>query len=270
MNGSTLYDMTLNATQVLRHYLMKAVEVAPVVLGAIALLVLFGLVGRYAGAWVGKALQRAGAEHHLIRILERTVRYAFISLGIVTFLGTIGVDLTALVATVGLAGFAISFAFQDIIGNFLAGVMVMIQRPFKLGDMVSVAGLEGVVEDIRIRDTVLRLPDGRVSVVPNRNILNGTIVNLTANPIQRLEVEVTVDSNDFPKARELCMSLLRQVQGVRSEPAPTVLITKMSGSTTTLLVRCWADMRERELLAVRSDVLEAIRKGLAEAGIAIK
>lgn len=159
--NSALLDMAFTASNVLRLYLLRIMEAMPTVLGAVALLLVFWFGGRYAAGWIGRAIARMGAEPHVVRLLERMVWYGFIGLGLVTALGTIGVDLTALVATLGVIGFAISFAFQDIFGNFLAGTLLMLQRPFKIGDLVAVAGAEGIVEDIRIRDTVIRLEDGR-------------------------------------------------------------------------------------------------------------
>ncbi|HLT59540.1 MAG: mechanosensitive ion channel family protein [Limnochordales bacterium] len=265
--NNTLYDMALNASDVLQVYLVRIVDALPMVLGALLLLLLFWLVGRWAAAWAGRAVARTGAERHVVRLLERAVGYGFILLGIVTALGTVGVDLTALVATLGVAGFAISFAFQDIFGNFLAGVLIMLQRPFKLGDRVAVAGAEGVIEDIRIRDTLVRVDDGRLIVVPNKNILNGTITNFTANKVHRVEAEVTLSGKSLDELRQACLDVVHGVPAVAKEPPPEVLAGKVAGGTVTVYVRCWVDTQGRTQADARAEVVEALHKGLPEASV---
>ncbi|HEY8497167.1 MAG TPA: mechanosensitive ion channel family protein [Limnochordales bacterium] len=266
--NSALLDMAFTASNVLRLYLLRIMEAMPTVLGAVALLLVFWFGGRYAAGWIGRAIARMGAEPHVVRLLERMVWYGFIGLGLVTALGTIGVDLTALVATLGVIGFAISFAFQDIFGNFLAGILLMLQRPFKIGDLVAVAGAEGIVEDIRIRDTVIRLEDGRVVIVPNKNILGGTIVNYTANPVLRVEVEVTSSNGaTLDELRAQCVEVVAGVQEVAAKPAPAVLAGSVSGSTVSLIVRCWVDTSRRDFSGVRAAVVEALHKALPNATV---
>lgn len=267
--NNTLYDMALNASDVLQVYLVRIVDALPMVLGALLLLLLFWLVGRWAAAWAGRAVARTGAERHVVRLLERAVGYGFILLGIVTALGTVGVDLTALVATLGVAGFAISFAFQDIFGNFLAGVLIMLQRPFKLGDRVAVAGAEGVIEDIRIRDTLVRVDDGRLIVVPNKNILNGTITNYTAEPVLRVEIEVTSSKGEsLDELREKCLRSVANINGVAKDPAPQVLAGKVAGGVVTAVVSCWVDTRVGDFKAVTASIVEALHKALPGANVA--
>ncbi len=266
--NSTLYEMALTASNILRVYLVRIMDAAPVVLGALALLLVFWVGGKYAARLAGRAITRTGAEVHVVRILERTIWYVFIGLGLVTSLGTVGADLTALVATLGVAGFAVSFAFQDIFGNFLAGIMLMLQHPFKIGDLVAVAGAEGVVEDIRIRDTVLRMDDGRLIVVPNKNILNGTIINFTATPVHRIEVEVTSSNGEtLDELREKCLRLVATAGGVAADPKPAVLASKQAGNVVTVTVCCWVDIRGRSRAEVRSNVVEALLRGLPGATI---
>lgn len=266
--NSTLLDMALTASNVLRLYLLRIMEAMPVVIGALVLLLAFWIGGRYAARWAANAISRTGAEPHVVRLLERITWYAFIGLGIVTALGTIGADLTALVATLGVTGFAISFAFQDIFGNFLAGILIMLQRPFKIGDLVAVAGAEGVVKDIRIRDTLILTEDGRLIVVPNKNILNGTIINFTATPVHRIEVEVTSSNGEtLDELREKCLRLVATAGGVAADPKPAVLASKQAGNVVTVTVCCWVDIRGRSRAEVRSNVVEALLRGLPGATI---
>jgi len=269
--NSTLLDMALTASNVLRLYLLRIMAAMPRGIGALVLLLPFGLGGWYAARWAANAISRTGAEPHVVRLLERITWYAFIGLGIVTALGTIGADLTALVATLGVTGFAISFAFQDIFGNFLAGILIMLQRPFKIGDLVAVAGAEGVVKDIRIRDTLILTEDGRLIVVPNKNILNGTITNYTTEPIHRIEVEVvSSDGQTLDELREKCVALVSSVEGVAAEPAPQVLAGKVAGGVVTVVLRVWMDVRGRNQTAVKASVVEALHRGLPKANITPK
>lgn len=264
-------DPTLEGIQgIIEFYWLKFLEGLPVALSAGGIILVFWILARYATKWLIRALERTNVDDHFQRVASRFTRYTILGMGFVTALGTVGVQLSALVTTLGVVGFAVSFAFQDIIGNFLAGLLIMFQRPFKLGDAINSAGVDGIVEDIRIRDTVLKTFDGKRVVMPNRSILNDSILNYSANTVRRFDVAVGISySDDIGKAIQVCHGLLPEIEGVVDDPEPMVIATSFGDSSINLEVRFWADTTVRSFLLMRSDVVQAIKRRFDEEGITI-
>jgi small-conductance mechanosensitive channel len=143
--------------------------------GAIAALILFWIVAKIAELLVARVSIRMPHNTGLLQLLGRTLKIAVITLGAATALGTIGVNVSALVAGLGLTGFALGFAFRDVLSNLLAGVLLLLFRPFGIDDEISVTGLEGRVVNIDLRYTVLRQSDKRV-LIPNSNLFTNPIL----------------------------------------------------------------------------------------------
>ncbi len=222
---------------ILEFYWLKFLEGLPSALSAGAIILVFWLLARTVAKWVVRALERTKIDSHFQRVAGRFTHYTVLGIGCVTALGTVGVHLTALVTTLGVVSFAVSFAFQDIIGNFLAGVVIMFQRPFKLGDAINVSGVIGSVEDIRIRDTVLKTFDGKRVILPNRTILNDAITNFSTHQHRRFDVAVGISySDDIGKALEVCRKLLNDIEGIPQDPEPMVMASAFGESSINLTV----------------------------------
>jgi small-conductance mechanosensitive channel len=144
-------------------------------LAGVAILVGAWLAGRLVGRLLGGLAHRRGVDPDLLTFLTRTARLALMSFAIVTAVGTVGVDVKALVAGLGLTGFALGFAFKDIISNLLAGVLILLYRPFTRGQEIEVAGVSGTVAEIDLRYTTLLREDGSRVLVPNANLFTNNI-----------------------------------------------------------------------------------------------
>ena len=176
----------------------------------------------------------------------------------------------ALVASMGLVSVGLGFALKDVIENFLAGITIILQRPFVIGDTVRFGDVEGVVEDVRVRDTVIRMFDGREVFVPNRSLFSGVVINATVNRRRRLDFQVGIPFDADPeRAARSAAEALGDVEGALAEPAPLVVVEGMAESAVRLRAYFWVDPERVSILEVRSSAIAAVKRALGEAGIEI-
>lgn len=179
-------------------------------------------------------------------------------------------NLATMVAGLGLLGVAAGFAFQDILSNLLAGVLLIFRQPFVSGDQIEVDGHRGTVEGITIRETRLRTFGGRLIIIPNADVYTNAIEVQTAAPQIRSDVTVGVAyGSDLGESRRLALETLGRIEGVASDPAPQAFYTEFGGSAIDLDLRYWTDPHQAEIRAVRDRVIEAIHDAFEDAGIEI-
>jgi len=175
-----------------------------------------------------------------------------------------GVDVTSLLAGLGILGFTIGFALQDIARNFIAGLLILLRQPFSVGDAVEVAGHAGTVMEITMRDTVIRTWDGIMEIIPNLDVYSNPIVNYSELPLRRRTVTIGLGyGEDIDRARHLILSTIRATEGVLDEPAPELLTEEFGDTTLNMAARFWVNQDTHNLFGVHSDVVDAINN-LAE------
>lgn len=161
-------------------------ELLGVVPALVTALVVFGIF--YLIAWAGMrfinySAPRFKADASVVLLLSRLFFYGLLILGIITALGTAGLNVNALIAGLGLTGFALGFALKDVLSNLLSGIMLLVYRPFRIGDQITMGIYEGTIKAIRMRDTVVRSYDGRNIIIPNTKLITEVVVNNTANDL---------------------------------------------------------------------------------------
>jgi small conductance mechanosensitive channel len=172
------------------------------------------------------------------------------------------------VASLGLVSVGIGFALKDIIENFLAGVILILQRPFIVGDVVCIGDVEGTVEDVRVRDTVIRKFDGRQVFVPNAGIFTKAVTNNNRNRKRRLDFEVNIGfSDDTTAAIQRASQALGGVEGVLADPSPLVVVKGFAEAAVQLKAYFWIDPVDTNLLEAKSAGIAAVKAALAELGI---
>ena len=235
---------------------------------AILFLVLTVLVARAVRRGVGRALRRTSTEAHVELLVAKLAYFAVATIGVVIALSLGGVNLGVLVGSLGLATVALGFALQDIVSNLAAGVVLLLEHPFTRGDYIAVNGTEGTVEDIRVRATQLRSPDGQRVLVPNKLLFTNVLTNASATMRRRVEVVLELPyGEDAAKARELLLAAVRGVEGVVEDPAPRLLTEDLGENALRLRLWCWVDPRAADPVRVRSAVLEAAEAALREASL---
>jgi small conductance mechanosensitive channel len=240
----------------------------PGLLGGLAVFVVTWMVGRAVYAAVRRVLARTSTQGHVDVVVARLARGTVLAVGTVVALAVLGVDVGSLVTSLGLVGLTLGFALRDVLSNSVAGVMLLMQRPFRIGDTIVVAGTEGVVTDVRVRDTVLRTPDGRVAFVPNITVFNGVVVNLSAETTRRLEIAVwTPADGDLEAARLVVLEAVTSTPGVLEEPAPEALVASVGPERARIVARGWVETSSAPLGETRSAALARARALLGSAGI---
>ena len=173
-----------------------------------------------------------------------------------------------LVSVLGLGGVAIGFAFKDIFQNLLAGILILIRQPFRVGDEISVGAFLGWVEAIETRATFIRTYDGKRVIIPNGSIYTDTVTVITAYNLLRSEYDIGIGyGDDVPRARDIALRVLREVEGVLAEPAPDVLLWDLSASSKNLRLYWWTRPDRPTVVRTRDRVLQSVAHALHDAGI---
>lgn len=237
---------------------------------AIALVIF--LVGWLVIRLVDKALRRtlahAGRKALLVNFIVSVVTKSCWGILLVTVLSRLGVDVAPLIAGLGVTGFILGFAFQESLGNLAAGLMIALNEPFKVGDVVDAAGHTGSILEVNMMATVMLTADGKRIVLPNKNVWGGPIVNYSAQATRRVDLQVGVAyGEDIEKAVTVIRETVGRVPGVLAEPAPAVVVAGLDASQVTINVRPWA--KNADYWAVYSATLQAVKAELDRAGIEI-
>jgi len=173
-------------------------------------------------------------------------------------LSTFGIQTTSFAAIIGAAGLAIGLAFQGTLSNFASGAMLLLFRPFKVGDVVNVAGHTGTVFEIDLFSTTLDTPDNRRIILPNSKVYGTTIENKSYHATRRVDVSVVVDySADIDRVREVLSEVASDVVNVLEEPAPQVVLMKLNASSADWTVRLW--VKTEDYGTVRQEALRSVR-----------
>lgn len=238
----------------------------------LAMAVLIFFIGRIiVGALVslsGGMLERAKVDMTLVKFLKNIVHAVLMLFVIVASLDQLGVDTTSLVALLGAAGLAIGLALQGSLQNFAAGVMLVLFRPFKVGDVVSAGGADGKVEAIGIFSTTLKTGDNRMIILPNGSIYSGMITNITAMETRRIDMVFGIGyGDDLRKAKVLIESILADDARILKDPSPLVAVAELGDSSVDFNVRPW--VARDDYWSVYFDLNERIKLAFDEAGISI-
>ncbi len=236
----------------------------------LAVFLLFWLAARVVRFLVSRSLVKFKPGEHAARVVSRLAFVGIVALGVLVSLGVMGVNPGALVASLGLVSVGLGFALKDVIENLIAGITIILQRPFVIGDAVRFGEVEGVVEDVRVRDTVIRMFDGRKVFVPNRSLFSGVVINSTVNRRRRLDFQVGVAYSDDPvRAAGVAEKALRGLEGILDDPPPLVVLEGLGGSSVDLRVFFWVDPTTCNPLEVRSSAVSAVKAGLEQEGFTI-
>lgn len=234
--------------------------------------VLIFLVGKWlAGALTNMlkaVMTRAKQDETLVRFVGSIAYYAMFAFVIIAAISQLGVQTTSVIAVFGAAGLAVGLAMQNSLSNFAAGVMLIMFKPFKVGDYVEVAGTAGTVEAVMIVSTQLKSPDNKRIYVPNGQIYSGNIVNYSANDIRRVDMVFGCSyEDDISRAKSVLEDLLASDNRVLEEPAATVAVSALADSSVNFNVRPW--VKTEDYWGLYWDMTEKVKLGFDKEGISI-
>ena len=251
---------------ILKKVIYGSVSLLDLILVAIVILVAF-TIAKGLSAYLRRVLKEKVGKDNL-EIVIRLAYYSVISIAIIAVLPTLGVKLSGLLVAGGVAGLAIGFASQSIIGNLISGIFLIIERPIKIGNSVNIDGTAGIVEDIRIMSTTLRTFDGLFVRIPNQKVFTSNITNFVAHIARRFEYVVGVRySDDADRAIQIIKDLIRDHTMTLLNPAPQVFVDNLGDNAVNIIVRIWAPVTE--WYAVKMELLWKIKQALEQEGIEI-
>jgi small conductance mechanosensitive channel len=233
---------------------------------ALALLLIGFVIAGWIAGLVRKTCDKAKLDITLGRFLGAIAKWAIVAAVVIMCLSSFGVQVTSFVAILGSIGVAIGLALQGSLSHIAAGVMLLIFRPFKVGDFVTAGGQTGAVDEISLFSTVINTPDNRKIIVPNGAIVSGVITNATAYDMRVAEVAIHADAGgDVERERATLQSVATGIKGRISDKPAAVALTAM-GATNVWSVSVWC--RTAELDSVRENLLIACNKAVGQAGLA--
>jgi small conductance mechanosensitive channel len=235
---------------------------------ALAIFVVGRWIAKAVSGTINRVMKRHDVDPMLVNFLGNLIYAALLAVVILAALGRLGIESTSMLAIFGAAGLAIGLALKDSLSNFAAGVMLVLFRPFKQGDLVEIGGVSGKVEEIRIFSTRLNTGDNISITIPNGNIVSDTISNYTANDERRVDMLIGVGyDDDLRKARQVMEQVCSSHEGVLQSPATNVFVMDLADSSVNFAVRPW--VKTEDYWAVRSDILERCKVELEAAGCSI-
>lgn len=236
----------------------------------VAALVIF-IIGKWIAsrvAAVSRNLFSKKIDVTVANFIANIINIAILAFVVIAALDRLGVETTSIVAIVGAAGLAVGLALKDSLGNFAAGVMLIIFRPFKAGDYVEAGGAAGTVQEVRIFNSIFITPDNKVITIPNGAIMAGNIVNYSERPTRRVDMVVGVGyGSDLATVKQVISAILDADKRVLRDPAPTIAVSELADSSVNLIVRPW--VKSADYWAVKWDTTEAIKTRFDAEGIEI-
>lgn len=238
------------------------------VIGAILVLIIGRFVAGLVRKLVRKALERANTDKAIVGFVGWLAYYLVLVVAVLAALDNFGVETASLVAVLGAAGFAIGFALQGSLGNFAAGVMLLLFRPYKIGDYVEIAGISGSVREMGVFTTVLTTPDNIKILVPNGKVFGDVIKNITALDTRRIDLVIGIAyGSSIERAIELMNTLIKQDSRILTDPAPQIAVSELADSSVNFVVRPW--VKTSDYWAVRFDLTRKIKETFDREGIEI-
>ncbi len=235
---------------------------------ALAIVVLGWIVAKWVSAIALRAFRARKVDEAVARFLAALTQYLVLAAAVIASLGTVGIETTSLVAVLGSAALAVGLALQGTLSHFASGVMILVFRPFAVGDVVTAGGQTGTVDDIGLFATILVTPDNHKVILPNAQVTGGTIVNLTARGTRRGEITIGVAYGTDPhRVLELLPATAAAMDGVLQDPAPSAILTGFGASSVDFKLYLWAECAD--WFATLNQTRVAVHDALTEAGIEI-
>jgi small conductance mechanosensitive channel len=234
--------------------------------------ILIFTIGRWASKWIaliiGRVMAKAKVEMILVTFVQHLTYFGLLAFVIIAALDRVGIKLTAAIAVLGAAALAVAFALQGSLSNFAAGILMVIFKPFKVGDFVSVAGVQGTVQEIQVLNTVLNSVDNVRIIVPNAQVTGSTISNYTANATRRIDLTIGVSyDDDLKKAKQVIEAVLGADPRILKNPAPVVAVSELGNSSVNFVVRPW--VKSADYWDVYFDVTAHLKTAIESNGLTI-
>lgn len=217
---------------------------------------------------ISSALERSNTEDTVRIFVTNLLNTLLMIVVFIAAINQLGIQTTSIIAVLGAAGLAIGLALQGSLSNFAAGILIVIYRPYKVGDYIQADNHLGTVDDIQIFSTVLKTPDNKLVIVPNGSIMNGSIVNFSNQDKRRVDILASCSyEDDIDKVKSVLADILSKDDRILSEPKPRIAVSELADSSVNLIVRPW--VKNSDYIDVYYSLLEEIKKRFDQEGISI-
>ena len=266
MENVNLPDLGFDWNEVIVMLKTTGIEFAINLVTAIAIFYVGRMVVGLLMRGLKKMMQAQDVDVTLQTFVGNLVRMVLLVFVIIAAISALGIQTTSFIAIVGAAGLAIGLALQGSLSNFASGVLIVLFRPYKVGDFVEAAGISGVVEEVQILTTVLKTGDNKKVIVPNGQIMDSVITNYSANDQRRVDMTVGVSyDDDLDKVRSTLEQLVAADDRILDDPACTIAVSALADSSVNFVVRPW--VKSADYWGVMFDLTEAIKKRFDKEGI---
>ncbi|MEM8768384.1 MAG: mechanosensitive ion channel domain-containing protein [Pseudomonadota bacterium] len=234
------------STEQMAGYVDKAVDLGmtygpQLVLAILVLIIGLWIINRFVRV-VAAGMERSNTEPTLARFLTSLASIGLKALLLISVASMIGIETTSFIAVLGAAGLAVGLALQGSLSNFAGGVLVLMFRPYKVGDFVEAQGVMGTVHEIQIFNTIMKTPDNKVIIVPNGAISNGIITNFSMEATRRVDFVFGIGyGDDIAKAKSTIERLVNEDERSLSDPAPQIVVSELADSSVNITVRVWVN-----------------------------
>ncbi len=238
------------------------------VIGAIIILILGRIAAGIGRKTVKKVLEKTKTDPAVVSFVGSMIYFLILIFAVLAALAKFGIQTASFVAILGAAAFAIGFALQGSLANFAAGVLILVLRPFKVGDYIDGAGVGGTVKDIQLFTTVLATPDNIKIMVPNGKLFGDTIKNFSGFDTRRIDFVIGIGyTSDIQKAYDVLMSLVKEDTRILSDPPTNIAVSELADSSVNFVVRPW--VKRSDYWGVKFDLTRKIKEAFDENGIEI-
>jgi small conductance mechanosensitive channel len=251
---------------------MQESSIGSSIFGSIFLSIIIFAVGYWAAKtashFIRGLMERRELDPALSGFIANLTNASIVAVAAIAALNQLGIETTSLVAIVGAAGLAIGLALKDSLGNFAAGVMILLFKQFRAGDFIEAAGVVGVVESLTIFSTQLKTGDNKTIFVPNGKLVGDNIINYSTKPTRRIDLVIGVSYDaDLAHVKSTLVNIINSEKRILDEPGPTIGVLELADNSVNLAVRPWVN--SGDYWPVYFDLLASIKEGLDEAGLGI-
>lgn len=256
----------------IQNLLSKVLELLTVyglkIVAAIAIFIIGRWIARFLKNVVQKMMTKKNIDATIVSFLVNLIYIALLTFVVLAALGQLGIQTTSFIAVIGAAGLAVGLALQGSLANFAAGFLMIIFRPFKVGDVIEAAGVLGIVEEIQVFTTKLRSPDNKTIIIPNAKLTADNITNFSTKDTRRVDLVCGIGyGDDIDKAKNVIAGILHNDERVLKDPAPTIGVVELGDSSVNIVVRPW--VKTGDYWNVYFDTTENIKKRFDQEGISI-
>lgn len=241
----------------------RLLEWVPKLFAAVLVMLVFWAIWRVARRGVNLIIRRTELDSTIGSLMQSVLKTVVLTIGMVSSLGEVGVDIAGLLTGLGVVGLTIGFAAKDTLSNMISGIFILWDRPFTIGDLVEIGGSYGRVESITMRTTRVVTVDGRMLAIPNSEVVNKTVASYTNVPHLRLDIAFTVAvTENLAKVRQVALAVCGAGVGLMAEPAPVVVVTALNDYNVAMQLSVWLDDETTHItarFALRERLFEALR-----------